>query len=236
MCVTGALLVALYVLHAQRTERPLLDLRLLKVPTFRASVLGGSLFRIGLGAVPFLLPLSLQEGLGMSAFQSGAITCASAFGSMFMRSLTSSVLRTFGFRNVLMYNAVFSGIAIAAYGAFFPGTPVWVIWLVVLFGGFFPALQFTSLNSVIYAEIGSKDVGRATSLGSVVQQMSLGLGVTVGGIVLQISRAVQGHTHAMWSDFWPAFVVVGLCSFGSIPVTRRLAHDAGDEIARGTRG
>ncbi|WP_116138583.1 MFS transporter [Trinickia diaoshuihuensis] len=236
MCVTGALLLALYVLHAQRAPRPVLDLKLLAVPTFRASVLGGSMFRIGLGAVPFLLPLALQEGLGMSAFQSGAITCASAFGSMFMRSLTSPVLRAFGFRTVLIYNAVFSGIAIAAYGTFFPGTPLWIIWLVVLLGGFFPALQFTSLNSMIYAEIGSQDVGRATSLGSVVQQMSLGLGVTVGGIVLQIARALHGHTHAQWSDFWPSFLVVGLCSLGSIPITRRLAPDAGDEIARGTRG
>jgi len=236
MCVTGALLLSFYVLYAQRAQRPLLDLRLLGAPTFRASVLGGSMFRIGLGAVPFLLPLALQEGLGMSAFQSGAITCASAFGSMFMRSLTSSVLRRFGFRTVLIYNAVFSSIAIAAYGAFFPGTPVWAMWLVVLLGGFFPALQFTALNSMIYAEIASRDVGRATSLGSVVQQMSLGLGVTVGGIVLQIARALHGHTHAMWSDFWPSFVVVGLFSLGSIPITRKLSPNAGDEIARGTRG
>ncbi|RKP45192.1 MFS transporter [Trinickia fusca] len=233
MCVTGALLLVLYVLHAQRAERPVLDLRLLRVPTFRASVLGGSMFRIGLGAVPFLLPLALQEGLGMSAFHSGAITCASAFGSMFMRSMTTNVLQRFGFRTVLIYNAAFSAIAIAAYGTFFPGTPVWLIWIVVLFGGFFPALQFTSLNSMIYAEIANADAGRATSLGSVVQQMSLGLGVTVGGIVLQIARALHGHAHATWADFWPAFVVVGLFSLGSIPITRELAPDAGDEIARG---
>jgi EmrB/QacA subfamily drug resistance transporter len=236
MCLGGALLIVLYVLYAQRAERPVLDLRFLRIPTFRASVLGGSMFRIGLGAVPFLLPLALQEGLGMTAFESGLITCASAFGSMFMRSLTSFALRKFGFRTVLIYNAAFSGISIAAYGTFFPGTPVWVIWLIVLFGGFFPALQFTSLNSMIYAEIASRDVGRATSLGSVVQQMSLGLGVVVGGIVLQLARSLNGHAHAMWSDFWPAFLVVGLFSFGSIPITRRLAPDAGDEIARGSRG
>lgn len=236
MSVTGLLLLAFYVLYAQRAARPVLELRLLSVPTFRASVLGGSMFRIGLGAVPFLLPLALQEGLGMSAFQSGAITCASAFGSMFMRSLTSFVLRTFGFRTVLMYNAVFAGVAIAAYGSFFPGTPVWLIWIIVLFGGFFPALQFTSLNSMIYADIASRDVGRATSLGSVVQQMSLGLGVTIGGIVVQIARSAHGHPHATWSDFWPAFLVVGLFSFGSIPITRRLEPNAGDEIARGSRG
>jgi EmrB/QacA subfamily drug resistance transporter len=236
MCLGGALLLVLYLLYSQRAERPVLDLRFLRIPTFRASVLGGSMFRIGLGAVPFLLPLALQEGLGMTAFQSGLITCASAFGSIFMRSLTSLTLRKFGFRTVLIHNAAYSGIAIAAYGAFYPGTPVWAIWVIVLLGGFFPALQFTSLNSMIYADVAIRDVGRATSLGSVVQQMSLGLGVTVGGIVLQIARSLHGHAHATSSDFWPAFLVAGLFSFGSIPITRRLAHGAGDEIARGSRG
>jgi len=236
MCAAGAAMLALYVPYARRKERPVLDLSFLKIPTYHASVVGGSLFRIGLGAVPFLLPLALQEGLGMSAFHSGLITCASALGGAVSRSTATHTLRRFGFRTVLIYNAIFSGIAIAAYGTFFPGTPIWVIWIVVLFGGFFPALQFTSLNSMIYAEIKSEDVGRATSLGSVVQQMSLGLGVTVGGIVLQIARSLHGHTHATWSDFWPSFLVVGLFSLGSIPITRKLAPDAGDEIARGTRG
>ncbi|MGF6595811.1 EmrB/QacA subfamily drug resistance transporter [Paraburkholderia sp. GAS448] len=235
MTVGGAAMLGVYVLYARRVLRPLLDLRFFRVPTFQASVLGGSLFRVGLGAVPFLLPLVLQEGLGMSAFQSGLITCASAFGGMFMRTLAARVLHRFGFRTVLIYNAAFSGIAIAACGAFFPGTPTSVIWLVVLLGGFFPALQFTSLNSMTYAQIEPRDVGRATSLGSVVQQISLGLGVTVGGIALQVTRALHGHPTITWSDFWPSFVLMGLFSFASILVTRRLAPDAGDEIARGKR-
>jgi len=87
-----------------------------------------------------------------------------------------------------------------------------------------------------YAEIESRDVGRATSLGSFIQQVSLGLGVTVAGIALQISHDVQGHARIVWSDFWPAFLVVGFFSFLSIPVTARLARDAGHEISRGTRG
>jgi EmrB/QacA subfamily drug resistance transporter len=236
MCAGGAVMVVLYWLHSRRTERPLLDLRFFRVPTFQASVLGGSLFRIGLGAVPFLLPLALQEGLHMTAFKSGSITCASAFGGMFMRSLASRVLHRFGFRHTLMVNAALSGLAIAACGMFFPGTPTWVIWAVVLLGGFFPALQFTSLNSLAYAEIETRDVGRATSLASFIQQVSLGLGVTIAGITLDISQSVQGHATIVWPDFWPAFVVVGAFSFLSIPVTARLSREAGSEISRGTRG
>src|SRR5580698_9998375 len=236
MTLAGVAFFIVYLLHSRRVKIPLLDLRFLRVPTFQASVMGGSLFRIGLGAVPFLLPLAMQEGLGMSAFKSGSITCASAFGGMFMRSLASRVLHRFGFRQTLMINAALSGIAIAACGLFYPGMPTWVIWTIVLIGGFFPALQFTSLNSMTYAEIESRDVGRATSLGSFIQQVSLGLGVTVAGIALQISHDVQGHARIVWSDFWPAFLVVGFFSFLSIPVTARLARDAGHEISRGTRG
>ncbi|HEV7831926.1 MAG TPA: MFS transporter [Caballeronia sp.] len=236
MTLGGVAFLIVYLLHSRRVKIPLLDLRFLRVPTFQASVMGGSLFRIGLGAVPFLLPLAMQEGLGMSAFKSGSITCASAFGGMFMRSLASRVLHRYGFRQTLMVNAALSGIAIAACGMFYPGTPTWVIWAVVLLGGFFPALQFTSLNSLTYAEIESRDVGRATSLGSFIQQVSLGLGVTIGGIALQISHELQGHPRIVWSDFWPAFVVVGLFSFLSIPITSKLGRDAGHEISRGTRG
>jgi EmrB/QacA subfamily drug resistance transporter len=236
MCAIGALLLLIYWFYARRVERPVLDLRFLRIPSFHASVMGGSLFRIGLGAVPFLLPLALQEGLGMTAFAAGAITCASAFGSMFMKTFASRVLAHYGFRQVLMVNAAIAGLAIAVYGLFIPGTPHWLIWCVVLIGGIFPSLQFTSLNSLAYADIPSPDIGRATSVASVIQQISLGLGVTIAGLVLQISHDLQGHSTIVWSDFWPAFLVVGLFSVGSIPVTAKLPHDAGDEIARGGRG
>jgi hypothetical protein len=106
----------------------------------------------------------------------------------------------------------------------------------VLVGGIFPSLQFTSLNSLAYADIPSREVGRATSVASVIQQISLGLGVTIAGLVLQLSHDLQGHPRIVWTDFWPAFLVVGLFSFCSIPVTARLPHDAGDELARGHRG
>jgi EmrB/QacA subfamily drug resistance transporter len=235
MTFAGAAMLLIYWLYAVRVPLPILDLRFLRIPTFQASVVGGSLFRLGLGAVPFLLPLALQEGHGMSAFRSGLITCATAVGGIFMRSIASRVLRGFGFRRVLIVNAALSGIAIAAYGLFIPGIPVWAIWLMVLLGGFFPALQFTSLNSLAYADIESRDVGRATSLASVVQQISLGLGVAIAGIILQLSRAIQGHAELAWSDFWPAFFVVGMLSLCSIPFTRRLAPEAGAEISGRTR-
>jgi EmrB/QacA subfamily drug resistance transporter len=233
MCIVGVLALLLYFRHALRSEHPLLDLSLLKIPTLRASVLGGSLFRVGLGAVPFLLPLYLQEGLGLNPFEAGTVTCASAFGAMFMKAMASNVLRRYGFRKVLMFNAVLAGMAIASYGLFTSGTPYLVMMAVVLLGGFFPSLQFTCLNSIAYADISSRDAGRATSLASVVQQLSLGMGVTIAGLVLQISNHLQGHPHIVEADFWPAFLVIGLFSVASVPVTSRLPRNAGAELARG---
>ncbi|WP_395068487.1 MFS transporter [Paraburkholderia silvatlantica] len=233
MFVAGAILLALYVLYARRAKHPVLDLRFFDIPTFRASVLGGSLFRIGCGAMPFLLPLSLQVGLGKSAFESGLITCATAFGSLFMRPLMSITLRRFGFRQVLVYNAVFSALTTSLCAFFTPGSSALTIWLIVLIGGFFSALQFSSLNSMLYADIASPDVGRATSLGSVVQQVSLGLAVAISGIVLQISRALHGRMHVEVSDFRLAFFVAGLFAFASISLIRRLPANAGDELVRG---
>ena len=232
MCVVGSMALFFYFRHAMRSEYPLLDLRLLKIPTLRASVLGGSLFRVGLGAVPFLLPLALQEGLGLNPFEAGTITCASAFGAMFMKALAAMVLRRYGFRTVLMVNAVFAGMAIASYGIFSSHTPYYVMLLVVLMGGFFPSLQFTCLNSIAYADISNRDAGRATSLASVVQQLSLGMGVTIAGLVLQISNYLQGHATIVEADFWPAFLVVGLFSVASVPVTARLPKNAGMELTR----
>jgi MFS family permease len=225
-------LIAAYVPYARRAKRPVLDLRFFDIPTFRASVLGGSLFRIGCGALPFLLPLSLQVGLGKSAFESGLITCATAFGSLFMRPLMSVTLRRFGFRQVLIYNAVLSALTTALCAFFTPGSSTLTIWLIVLAGGFFSALQFTSLNTLLYADIAGPDVGRATSLGSVVQQVSLGLAVAVGGIELQISRAFHGHALVDAADFWPAFVVSGFIALASIPLIRKLPVNAGDEMVR----
>ncbi|GGP23409.1 MFS transporter [Silvimonas iriomotensis] len=232
MTVVGVAILVWYFRGAMHASRPLLDPRFLQIPTFRASVLGGSLFRIGLGSVPFLLPLALQEGMGMSAFHSGMITCASAFGALFMKSIGPRVLKRYGFRSVLMINALLAGLALASFGLFTSSMPVWLILTIVVLGGFFPSLQFTCLNSIVYADIRSEDAGRATSLASVVQQLSLGLGVIIAGMTLQLSNHLQGHAHITEADFWPAFVVVGFFSILSIPVTSRLPHDAGAEMAR----
>ncbi|HEY0296295.1 MAG TPA: MFS transporter [Bordetella sp.] len=230
LTLAGLLILGIYWIYSQRVENPLLELRFLHIPTFQCSVLGGSLFRIGLGAMPFLLPLALQDGLGMTAFEGGFITCCSAIGSFGIKTIAIKVLKRWGFRNVLMVNAVLVGISVAVCGVLHPGMSRLTIWLIVTLGGLFPALQFTSLNSLAYADIESRDIGRATSVASVIQQMSLGLGVTVAGMLLHFSQALHGRPEIDWTDFWPAFLVVGMFSVASVAFTRRMPPDGGSGV------
>ena len=119
----GAVALLLYVAHARRTAHPSLDLRMFRVPTFFNGVAAGSLFRIGVGATPFLLPLLLQLGFGLNPLQSGLLTCATAAGAMFMKTLTVRILRRWGFRGVLSVNALLAAASVAACAAFSISTP-----------------------------------------------------------------------------------------------------------------
>ena len=236
LCIVGggASLVA-YVMHARRYMRegkyPVLDFRFLRVPTYFAGVVGGTLFRIGVGASPFLLPLMLQLGFGMSALQSGLLTCSSAAAAMFMKTLATTILKRFGFRTVLSANALIASATIIGYGVFTSTTPVAWMLGVLLFGGFFRSLQFTSLNALGYADIERRDMGRAAGLANVAQQMALSTGVTIGAAVLEAMTASAGRTHVTASDFPVAFLVVGLISALSFWPILRLPKNAGDEVS-----
>src|SRR5262245_4219044 len=108
MIVAGAAAAVGYVIHARSTPAPILDLNLLRFPTLHAAVIGGFFYRAGVGCLPFLLPLTMQLGFGLTAFQSGLITVSSVFGALGMKTIIPVVLRRFGFRSALMINAVVS--------------------------------------------------------------------------------------------------------------------------------
>ncbi|MFV0280455.1 MAG: DHA2 family efflux MFS transporter permease subunit [Rhodoblastus sp.] len=228
----GALCLALYVRHALKAPHPIVDLRLLALPTFRASVGGGFLFRLGLGATPFLLPLLFQMGFGLSPFQSGSLTFVSTLGAMAMKPTAGPILRRCGFRNVLVVNALVSSAFFFVNCLFTASTPHMLIVAVLLTGGFFRSLEFTAINAVAYAEVDDRRMSHATSLAAVGQQLSLSVGVTLGAGVLEFSRQRHGAGAGLEvADFAPAFLVVGLISAASILFFARLAPDAGAEIS-----
>lgn len=219
-----------YVLHAQVTPFPLLDLRLLTVQTFRASVIGGSLFRIGVGSLPFLLPLLFQIGFGLSPLQSGLLTFAGAAGAMAMRASVAPILRRFGIKRVLLINTGIASGFIAACALFRPDSPYWFILSILLIGGFFRSLQFSSINSLAFADLGDSDMSKATSFTSVAQQLSITAGIAIGALGIEGARYFRGDTMLAPTDFSWAILLVSLISASSFFVLRSLPIDAGASL------
>jgi len=227
----GAVSAAAYVLHASRTPAPILDLRLFKLATFRASIFGGFMFRLGIGALPFLLPLLLQIGFDLTPFQSGLITFTGALGSMFMKAAVAGVLKRFGYRPVLIYNSFISAAFLAACASFVPGMPYAAMIAILLAGGFFRSLQFTAINTIAYAEIEPALISKATTLVSVAQQLAISTGVAVGALVVEITLRLKHGSTIGAMDFPPAFFVVGTLTAAASLVFLRLPPDAGAELA-----
>lgn len=231
-CVAfGIVALVAYWFHARSLAYPVLNLSLLRIPTYRVGVVGGSVFRVGIGAIPFLLPLMLQLGFGLDALQSGLITFASAAGALIMKTLAKTILARFGFRRVLTFNALIGSAFLASSGLFTPTTPHWLMLAVLLVGGCFRSLQFTGINALSYADVSNRDMSSATSLSSVSQQLSLSLGVTIGAFALEAANLFNGGKALGPGDFWPAFAIVGLISASSVLWMASLKPDAGAEVS-----
>ena len=220
-----------YVWHARRHPQPLLDLNLFRLATYRAGVVGGLLFRIGIGATPFLLPLMLQLGFGLSPVQSGLLTFVSAMGAIFMKTLAARILRRYGFRRVLFWNALAASAMLCGFGLFRPATPHLFIIGVLLVSGCLRSLQFTSLNAITFAEIDSPRMGQASSLSGMMQQLALSLGVAIGGYLLELLGVLAGREATDVHNFYWAFLGVGLVAASSAWWMWRLPRHAGAEMA-----
>jgi EmrB/QacA subfamily drug resistance transporter len=231
LLAVGAACTALYVRHASRVSHPIIDLALMKIPTYASATIGGFLFRMGLGALPFLLPLMLQVGFGLNALSSGLLTFASAAGAMTMKVTAAQILRTLGFRIVLVGDAVISALFLFSYSLFRPDTPHLVIFVALLAGGFFRSLQMTSINTLSYADVPPAMLSRATSLTSMAQQLSQTAGVASGALLLQLLLTLRGETTLSAADFYPAFMGVAMISMASVPFFLRMSPDAGAEVS-----
>jgi EmrB/QacA subfamily drug resistance transporter len=227
----GAISMTLYVRHARRTGSPVLDFSLLRLRTMRASIVGGFLFRLGIGALPFLLPLLMQVGFGLSPFRSGLVTFSSAVGAMGMKTLAARIIRTFGFRNMMTINAVVSAVFLGACALFTVTTPLLLIFIILVVGGFFRSLQFTAINTVAYAEVDAAQMSRATTLVSVNQQLAISAGVAVGAFSVESTMLLRHASELAAEDFAPAFLVVAVISAISAYFFWQMPDDAGHEIS-----
>ncbi|MEK1892695.1 MAG: DHA2 family efflux MFS transporter permease subunit [Rhizobium sp.] len=210
----------LYVRHAKRHPAPILNLNLFRNPTFRASTTGGTLFRICIGAMPFLTPLMLQLGFGLTPFQSGLITFAGAIGAITTKFMARRVFAAAGFRTTLLSAAGVTTIVTVATGFFTPQTPHLVIIAILLVGGFSRSFFFTGVNALAFADIDDAQASQATSMSSVMQQISLALGVAVAAAILETSIYFRGEALQV-ADFHIAFYVIAILTVvATIPFIR----------------
>jgi EmrB/QacA subfamily drug resistance transporter len=230
MIAAGLGMALLYYLHARRTAAPLLDFTLMRLPCFGLSFSAMMLFRAGIGAIPFLLPMMLQVGFGNSAVQSGLITFASSAGALVMKPAAQYALRLFGFRDTLIWNGVLSGIMLTMCALFRPTWPAAAIYLVLLVGGFLRSLQFTAYNTLAYGDVPRAQMSAATSLYTAGQQLAATIGVSIGALALEVARTLSHHQAPETSDFSAAFVVVGLMTLAAVPIGFMMPVTAGDDL------
>ncbi len=183
LLVLALVLLGAYGWHERHTALPVLELALFRIRTFRLSVVGGFVTRIGFGGMPFLLPLLYQIGLGYPAWQAGLLTMPQAAAAMGMKIISRPVLARFGHRTILIGNTVLLGLTMMMFTQIDPGAPYWHILLLSLAQGFFASLQFTSMNSLVYADVSDRDASKASSISSTAQQLSLSFGVAIGSLL-----------------------------------------------------
>jgi len=231
LLTTAVIGATLYWRHSRNQAQPLLDFRLMRIQTFRISVLSGALSRIAVGAVPFLLPMMLQLGFGDSPARSGSITFAGSIGALCMRPFAPRVLRRIGFRNTLVWVGLASTLLLAISATFRPDWPVPAMFAVLVVIGFVQSLQFMGYNIIAYADVPRARMSAATSFYTTQQQLCLTLGIGVSAAALSASVTLAGHDHAMPSDFSAAYLLVaGIALFAPL-VSTRLDRNAGAEIS-----
>jgi EmrB/QacA subfamily drug resistance transporter len=230
MIGVGLVAIVGYLLHARRHPAPLLDLSLMRLPCFGVAMSAMMLFRTGIGAIPFLLPLMFQVGFGDSAVESGLITFASSAGALVMKPATQSALRWFGFRDTLVWNGLLSAVMIALCAAFRPTWPAAAIYGALLIGGFFRSLQFTAYNTLAYGDVPRSRMSSATSLYVTGQQLAATIGISAGAVSLELSMAASGHVTPQPMDFSHAFLVVAMFTLIAAPIALLMPRNAGDEL------
>ncbi|MYM26590.1 DHA2 family efflux MFS transporter permease subunit [Duganella sp. FT135W] len=230
-------LLAAYVWHAKDAEFPLLRLALFKIRTFRVSVLGGFITRIGVGGLPFLLPLLYQLGLGLPAWQSGLLMMPSAAAAMGMKMISVRVLGRFGYRQVLTVNTLLIGVTISMFTFVQQGTPLYVIVAISLCLGFFNSLQFSSMNSIAYADVDSSNSSMASTMASSMQQLSMSFGLAAGSLVTGwfLGDLPQSNRVALTSALHHAFIALAILTVLSSAMFWTLRKTDGEAISQAKR-
>jgi EmrB/QacA subfamily drug resistance transporter len=230
----GALIVALAIRHLLTTPNPLLQLAAFRIPTFSVSMFGGSISRLAIGASPFLLPLMFQIGFGLTAATSGLLVLWLFAGNLGMKWFTTPLLRRFGFRAILVWNGLLTAISILVCSAIMPQTPITVIIVVLFLGGASRSLQFTAFSTLQFADVPAAEMNTANTLSATMMQLSAGVSVALGALILRASTYLHGHLGAVptIADFHLAFILVAVLAALAVVDVIKLPHNAAHAVSR----
>jgi EmrB/QacA subfamily drug resistance transporter len=230
----AAALLGAYGLHSLRTTHPLLRLGLLRIRTFRVAVSGNLFTRLGIGGIPFLLPLLYQVGMGFSPIQSGLLIMPQAVAAMSLKLTMPHILRKFGFRRVLIANTITVGLMIFLFATIDTATPIWLIVMLAFAYGFLTSLQYTSMNTLAYADVSAREASGASTIASTIQQMAVSFGVATASLAAALF--VPDHVHAngpeMVHGLHLALVALGALTIVSTVLFSELKGGDGDSVSR----
>jgi EmrB/QacA subfamily drug resistance transporter len=236
LLAVSIVLLAGYRFHATKTAYPMLNLILFRIRTFRAAVGGSFLTRLGIGGIPFLFPLLYQVGLGFTPIQSGLLMMPQAIAAMSLKVMMPRILARFGYRAVLVSNTLIIGVQILLFATIGMGTPVWLIVTELFFYGFFTSLQYTSMNTLVYADVSEEQESSASSIASTIQQMAISFGVASASLVTAFF-VPDRHTSSapqFIHGIHRAFLVLGGMTLLSTIVFRELKRGDGDAVSQRT--
>lgn len=217
--------------YMRRAAHPVIDLEAMNTHTFAVANMAGSLARVAIAASPFLIPLLFQEAFGMNAFQAGLFLLAYMLGNLGMKLVTTPILKRFGFRQVLVFNSAISGLSIMALALIAPGIPFAVCAVMLFISGASRSMEFTSLQTLTFADVPDELRTGANAFAAMVQQLGFSLGVALGAVTLSVSMALRHGQTLNITDFRWAFLIAGLIGLTPVLSFMRLAHDAGAEVS-----
>jgi len=234
LLASSLVLLAAYGLHASRTLYPLLNLVLFRIRTFRAAVSGGFFTRISISGIPFLLPLLYQVGLGYTPVESGLLMMPQAIAAMSLKMTMPRILARFGYRAVLVSNTAMLGVLILLFATIGAATPLWLLGTQLFAFGFFSSLQYTSMNTLVYADVSGAAASDASTIASTGQQLSLSFAVAVASLVTALFLPDRFHTSSaeMIHGIHEAFVALGIATIISTLSFAGLRRDDGSAVSR----
>lgn len=225
-------LLYLNVKYSKHISNPLIDYSIMRIPTYRTTIFTGTISRMVIGVAPYLIPLMFQEGFGLNPFQSGLLFLSTMAGNLSMKSATVWIIRHYQFKKILIVN----GCLVALFSVFtallLPTTPAWLIVLVMFLSGMGRSMQFTSITTLAFADIPQNKMTAANTIYSTIQQMSSGMGITMGAVILHFSNIINHGTEGKYTvaDFRLSFICIAILSFVHLIGYTRLANNAGDKV------